>query len=144
PNLRFFWVGDGPMADEWRRLIRRERLDEVVTLLGWQPDVLPYLAAGDLLLHVAEFEGLPFAVVEAMAAGLPCAVPRTLASEVSCFSRDNVLFCEELTDMDSELLDRRSLERVAREGRRLAERMFSIDAMCEGYERLYRRLTSPT
>ena len=64
------------LAEEWQRAIAREKLEDVIYCAGWQADVLPYLLAGDLLLHVAEFEGLPLAVIEAMAAGLTCAVTK--------------------------------------------------------------------
>src|SRR5262249_54592041 len=80
PSTKFLWVGDGNLAEQWQNAIAREQLDGIVSYAGWQADVRPYLLAGDLLLHVAEFEGLPFAVIEAMAAGLTCAITRNLSS----------------------------------------------------------------
>ena len=82
PNTRFVWVGDGDLAPVWQKTILREGLEGTVSSVGWQADVLPYLAAGDLLLHVAEFEGLPFVILEAMAAGLACALPRDLIAGI--------------------------------------------------------------
>src|ERR1700730_4389992 len=92
PATKFLWVGDGELAQEWQRAILRAKLDDVFYCAGWQTDVLSHLLAGDLLLHVAEFEGLPLAVIEAMAAGLTCAITKELSSEVPFFNKDNVLF----------------------------------------------------
>src|SRR5206468_3664145 len=59
PTAKFLWVGDGKLAEQWQERIMREELNGIISCAGWQLDVLPYLLAGDLLLHVAEFEGLP-------------------------------------------------------------------------------------
>ena len=95
PATKFLWVGDGELAEEWRRAVAREKLEGVIYCAGWQIDVLPYLLASDLLLHVAEFEGLPFAVIEAMAAGLTCAVTKDLRLR-SRFSIE-AMFCSPMT-----------------------------------------------
>ena len=96
PTAKFIWVGDGKLAEEWNKAIGRAGLDGVVSCAGWRAEVQPYLLAGDLLLHVAEFEGLPFAVLEAMAAGLACAVTRDFAREIPLFTEENVLFVNEV------------------------------------------------
>jgi len=99
--------------------------------------VLPYLLAGDLLLHVAEFEGLPLAVIEAMAAGLTCAVTKDLSSEVPFFNQDNVLFVDDMEDLAEKLRNPLALARVAEGGRRLVEDTLSVSKMAESYEQLY-------
>ena len=81
-------------------------------MVGWQTDVLPYFAAGDLLLHVAEFEGLPFAVIEAMAAGLACAVTRELASEIPLFDNKTCLFVDDIDDLAAKAAKSKDLARM--------------------------------
>src|SRR6185437_11059027 len=66
PQARFVWVGDGELSGEWQAAVAQNGLSGVVSCTGWKSDVRPYLAAADLLLHTAEFEGLPFAMIEAM------------------------------------------------------------------------------
>jgi glycosyltransferase involved in cell wall biosynthesis len=136
-NTRFLWVGDGKLAEQWQETIMREELEDTIASAGWQADVLPYLLAGDLLLHVAEFEGLPLAVIEAMAAGLSCAVTRKFASEIPFFNEDNVLFVDDLEDLAEKLRNPSALSRVAGGGRRLVENKLSVSKMAESYEQLY-------
>jgi glycosyltransferase involved in cell wall biosynthesis len=136
-STRFLWVGDGKLAEQWQNAVAREKLEGVISCAGWQADVLPFLLAGDLLLHVAEFEGLPFVVIEAMAAGLPCAVTRDLSSEVPLFNRKNVLFADDVGDLVKKLRNPCALGPIVEGGRRLVEDRLSVNKMAEAYEQLY-------
>src|SRR3982074_276710 len=88
---RFAWVGDGELSDEWRAKIARNGLSDAVLWTGWKSDVRPYLAAADLLLHTAEYEGLPFALIEAMSMGVPCAISRSVPSELPSLNARNAI-----------------------------------------------------
>ena len=66
-----------------------------VSCTGWKSDVRPYLAAADLLLHTAEYEGLPFAMIEAMSMGVPCAISRSVASELPFLNARNAIFYDD-------------------------------------------------
>ncbi len=137
PGTRFLWVGDGNLAREWQKAIAHEQMDSIVFSAGWQADVLPYLLAGDLLLHVAEFEGLPFVVIEAMAAELACAVTRDLSSEVPFLDEGNVLFVDEIEELAGKLRNSLVVAQVAAGGRRLFEKRLSVAKMTASYEQLY-------
>jgi glycosyltransferase involved in cell wall biosynthesis len=95
------------------------------------------LLAGDLLLHVAEFEGLPLAVIEAMAAGLPCAVTKDLSGEVPFFNEDNVLLVDNIKELSERLRNPVALALIAERGRHLVEERLSDSNMAESYEQLY-------
>lgn len=71
PRLRFFIAGDGELRPEVEREIAERRLGDRVRLLGWRQDAPDVLAAMDLFLLTSRFEGLPRAVLQAMAAGVP-------------------------------------------------------------------------
>ncbi|HUC42720.1 MAG TPA: glycosyltransferase family 4 protein [Candidatus Sulfotelmatobacter sp.] len=71
PSLRFFFVGDGPLRPEVERRIGAAGLTGIVRLLGWREDVRELLAAMDIFLLTSLFEGLPRAVLQAMAAARP-------------------------------------------------------------------------
>lgn len=70
PGAHLVIVGDGPDRPAIERLIHESRLERV-HLAGHQADVAPYLAAIDLFVLPSLFEGMPLALLEAMAAGLP-------------------------------------------------------------------------
>jgi glycosyltransferase involved in cell wall biosynthesis len=137
PSAKFIWVGDGNLAERWKQWIVRERLDGVISHAGWQANPLPFLLAADLLLHVAEFEGLPLSIIEAMAAGLPVAVTRGFASEIPLFDERSVLFLEEPQALAEKLRDPGALRAVRDRSRHLVEQQLSIRAMTSSYERLY-------
>jgi glycosyltransferase involved in cell wall biosynthesis len=64
-------AGEGPYRETIQKLISRERLEGQVRMLGHRSDVASLLKAADLFLFCSRTEGLPNAVLEAMAAGLP-------------------------------------------------------------------------
>lgn len=71
PDAHFLWVGDGPMAVELRAWAQALGVAAHVHFLGGRRDVPELLAAAQLFVLASRFEGLPLALLEAMAAGLP-------------------------------------------------------------------------
>jgi glycosyltransferase involved in cell wall biosynthesis len=67
PNLRFVWVGEGECRAEFEADLDRLGMRQYVYFAGYQAEVSAYLAAADLFLFPTVFEGLPFALLEAMA-----------------------------------------------------------------------------
>lgn len=64
-------VGDGPDRAALEKLAQQVAPGRII-FVGHQDDPLPWLAAADLFVLPSLFEGLPGALIEAMAAGLPC------------------------------------------------------------------------
>ncbi len=83
-------VGDGK-RDYIKSLINERNLDTSVILLGSRNDVNELLQAADVFLFPSLFEGLPGALVEAQAAGLPCVFSDTIADEVHITPNISVL-----------------------------------------------------
>ncbi len=75
PQARFVWVGDGELRPEFEALRRDLKLENSVALTGWlgPAEVAERLRGSDMLVHYSRWEGLPNAVLEAMAHGLPVA-----------------------------------------------------------------------
>lgn len=71
PNLVFLSVGQGPLADEMEAERDRLGLGERFRFLGFRDDVHDLLAAADVFCLSSRHEGLPVALMEASAAGLP-------------------------------------------------------------------------
>lgn len=70
-------AGDGPLRAGVQAQITRLGLDDSVTLLGTRSDVRALLASADVFVLSSRWEGLPLAVLEAGAAGLPVVAPPT-------------------------------------------------------------------
>jgi glycosyltransferase involved in cell wall biosynthesis len=70
-DVQFISVGQGPLEAEVHGLHERLGLGDGFRLLGRRSDVPRLLRAADLFVLSSDWEGLPVAVMEAMAAGLP-------------------------------------------------------------------------
>jgi glycosyltransferase involved in cell wall biosynthesis len=75
PRARFVLAGYGPLEEDIKRRLRNAGLGDRVRLLGAQADVRPLLSALDVYLMTSDFEGLPIALLEAMAAEVPVVAP---------------------------------------------------------------------
>jgi len=82
PKAKFLWVGDGALAQAWDDWVAAHRLGKAIRRLPWRNDVPSLLQAADVFLHVAEFEGLPLTILEAMSAELPCAISMNLLTDL--------------------------------------------------------------
>jgi L-malate glycosyltransferase len=74
PDLFLSLIGSGPQEAALRRLTVQLGMDSSVEFLGERAGVGDYLAASDLFVLSSVREGLPLALLEAMAAGLPSVV----------------------------------------------------------------------
>jgi glycosyltransferase involved in cell wall biosynthesis len=66
-------VGQGPLEEEMRALHAKLGLGDRVLLLGRRDDAVQVLAACDVFTMASDNEGLPVALMEALALGLPVA-----------------------------------------------------------------------
>lgn len=76
PGTHFVVVGDGPLRRSLEERARALGLLASVRFVGLQTDVASYYAAMDVYLMSSDFEGLPLALLEAMAAERPAVAPR--------------------------------------------------------------------
>ena len=71
PQAQIVLAGDGPERTALRRQAAELGLQDRVTFLGYRADVAALLAASDICVLPSLYEGLPLAVLEAMAARKP-------------------------------------------------------------------------
>lgn len=142
-------VGDGPERSAvLRRMQRYPHVADRMHLLGWRPDVPQLLAASRLLLLPSAWEGLPGAVLEAMAAGLPVVASdvegvRELLGAASHEQLVPAGHARALANRVGQLLTAPSeAARLGEANRRRVAEQFSLDAMVRGYSELYESLLS--
>lgn len=70
-NLHFVWVGEGFMEEKLKRMVKMLNMDDKVHFLGARSDVPDLMDSADIFVLPSQFEGMPLAVMEAMAKGLP-------------------------------------------------------------------------
>lgn len=76
PNVWLLLGGVGELMEPLRELAGALGIAERTLFLGFRKDVPALLAAADVFMFPSLQEGLPVSLMEAMAAGLPCAVSR--------------------------------------------------------------------
>ena len=67
-------VGDGPERESLEALVNRQGLSSVVSFEGFRPDPSLFMQRASIFALPSRFEGMPNALLEAMAAGLPSVV----------------------------------------------------------------------
>ena len=70
-QVTFVAIGQGPDAEQVAALHEQLGLGPRFRLLGYREDALRFLAAADLFVLASHHEGLPVAVMEALALGVP-------------------------------------------------------------------------
>ncbi len=70
-NFHYLIVGNGESEQKLKKAVNELMLQDKVSFLGFRRDVLELLAASDVFILTSRREGLPKALMEAMAVGLP-------------------------------------------------------------------------
>lgn len=143
---RFAIVGSGPDEKWFRERLESEGFGNRVLLRPFEPPVWTKLAAFDVYVLTSYWEALPIGILEAMSAGLPVVatavngVPEAVAdgeSGLLVSPDDPAGFADAVERLagDSELR-----VRMGATGRRQIEERFTLDAMADSIEAIYREL----
>lgn len=150
PGATLVVIGDGPEAASLRARARGLGLEARVVFAGARPDAARWFAALDAYVSVSRGEGLPLALVEAMATGIP-----VIASRVSGH-------VDTVTDGETGILvpvddpaalaaaaaallgDPARARALGAAGRTRARRDFSVDRMAAEVAEVYRRAAAAT
>jgi glycosyltransferase involved in cell wall biosynthesis len=93
PDLHTVLMGDGPLAPGLRGQIQQLSLTDCVHLSGHQRRAASVMAALNLLVLPSEYEGCPYAPLEAMRAGVPVVASDVVGNrDVVLHSRTGLLF----------------------------------------------------
>lgn len=82
-KLRLLLIGDGPTLGQVKKIVEEKNLIDYVRFTGRIKNVNEYLNAIDYLVLPSIKEGLPVAVVEAQANGIPCIISDSITKEVN-------------------------------------------------------------
>lgn len=145
-DVVFLIVGDGPLRGELSTLAGRLGLSGRVRLAGRREDVPALLKLTDVFVMPSSSEGLPNAVMEAMAAGLPVVATRVGGiPELITDGESGRLVApgdaEAMARAVGELLDDRDLaERMGRAGLETVREGYDIESAVGRFEDVLREL----
>ena len=150
PDVHLLIAGDGPMRSAIEQLVHSLDLAAKVTVAGWRQDMPEVYAISDIfVLTTSAWEGLPFAVLEAMASGLPIVateaggIPEAIDNAKQGLlvpRRDSLALANSLMSL---VRDESARRRMGARAREKAEQAFSAERMadetCVIYEQLLGR-----
>lgn len=146
PQVRFVLVGDGEKRKDFEVAAQAVGIGATFMFLGRRNDVADILAACDIAVLPSAAEGMPNAVLEYMAAGLPVVATAVGGNlEVVADGATGILVppgdAAALAQALSRLLADDVLTlRVARQGRELVEQKFSFERLTREVGALYEQL----
>ncbi len=146
PTARLLLVGGGELHDDLAAKALSLGVDDIVTFAGMRGDVPEILGTLDVFVLPSLWEGMPNAVLEAMAAGLPVvatAVGGTPEAVVDGVT--GLLVCPSdpaaLAEAILHLLDNPDLrQQMGQAGRKRVLQHFSVERMVEQTQNLYDQL----
>jgi glycosyltransferase involved in cell wall biosynthesis len=147
PDLRFLWVGDGLLREQFERRMRQMNLRDRFILTGLVPPAkIPELAnAMDILVHPSRREGLARALPQGSLAGKPVVTydidgAKEAVSDgatgfvVPPFEKSKIA-----PAIDSLASDARLRRRMGEAGRAFALRRFDSSVMIDALDAVYRQ-----
>lgn len=150
-DAKLIFVGDGALREEIIRKAEELKISGSVILCGVRNDTARLLQAMDLFFFPSFYEGMPIALVEAQAAGLPCLVSDVITDDVIVTGLVNKMQIPQAGDEQqwSEESRRAMAEKWAAKALKLAretiranttrqiqESGFSVERLANFYERL--------
>jgi glycosyltransferase involved in cell wall biosynthesis len=145
-DVRFVVVGDGPERTALEHQARELKVADKMTFCGRVNDMPAVYRSFDLLVLPSLTEGMPLALLEGVASGLPVVATRVGAVPTLIEHESTGLLVDagdpaELAKGISRLLDCPTLAaRVASQGQALVRKRYSAAAMAREYLALYREL----
>jgi glycosyltransferase involved in cell wall biosynthesis len=146
PGAQLVLAGEGPMRPDMERLAEQLGLADRVLFLGQRSDVGDLMNAADVLLLTSRSEGVPQAVTQALGLGLPVVatavggVPELVTHEQT----GQLVPPEDVPAVAAALArvvqDIEWAKQLGAKGREHVRSRFSLDAMLDSTEGLYRTL----
>ena len=146
PQAQLIIVGDGGLRFQLEGLAKALGIANRVEFTGLLGDIPAQLHRGGLAVLPSRWEGMPNALLEAMACGLPCVATRVSGSEDIIQHGVNGLLVgpEDYQGMALALLtllqDRPLAQRYGQAARETVERHYSFEQVMDRYVELYQRI----
>lgn len=114
-DIHYIICGSGPLMNYLEELANKLNVGEYVHFLGYRTDVVELCHCSDVFLFMSQQEGLPVALMEAMACQLPVICSKIRGNVDLIEHGINGLFCTncsyDLADMILELLENKEIQK---------------------------------
>jgi len=143
-DIEWEWriAGDGPQLPVLQAMAKDHGLQDRISFLGWQTaeQLKEQYAAANLFLFPSRHEGMPNAVLEAMASGLPVIATRIAGNEELVLDGESgaLVPAEDVDSLRESLrpllVQKEMRERMGIAARRRVEQFFSWSTVAQGYQ----------
>ncbi|HVB22658.1 MAG TPA: glycosyltransferase family 4 protein [Ktedonobacteraceae bacterium] len=146
PQARLLIVGDGPLFAQLQCMAQELDISHCITFAGTQHDIPAQLHRGSIAVLPSRSEGMPNAILEAMACGIPCVATRVSGSEDIIQHGKNGLLVDvyDYQAMAQAILtllhDPERTHRYGRAARERIEQAYALDHITDQYIALYQRI----
>ncbi|MBI3417882.1 MAG: glycosyltransferase family 4 protein [Verrucomicrobia bacterium] len=148
PALKFLFVGDGLLREHLQTRVRQLGLERHFIFVGLVPpaEIPRYIGIMDMLVHLSRREGLPRALPQALAAGLPVVTFDCDGANEICLENETGFLVSpgNLSLLQEQLLrlarDPELRQRLGQRGRELVSERFPVRKMVDEIHALYVRL----
>ena len=142
PGAELHIAGDGPLRDRLSSLAQELNLTNRVTFLGALSDIPQFLSQLDIFVLSSLNEGLPLALLEAMAAGLPIVATRAGGVEEAAVDGHNAFLSAPgdsngLAEAMIRMARVPDLARMGAVGREIVQDKFRIEQTWQEYYKLF-------
>ncbi len=144
PSARLVFIGDGPLRNELEQQAARTPFADSIHFLGHRNNVPEIIKALDVFVLSSVAEGMPRAVLEVMAAGVPCiatevgGIPEIINSkDVGILVRpgDSSALAEAMIETAN--MPEKQLKQLAENAKDRVRRFYSHDVVRKKLENLY-------
>lgn len=142
PSAHLMLAGSGALMDELQSQAQAAGFGDRIHFLGVRNNIPELLAASDLFILPSHSEGLPMALLEALAVGVPAVctavggIPAVIKDGETgrlVPPNDPVIMAKVITEL---LSDENLCQKYSQAGKLLIEEKYSIESMCRKYEQL--------
>lgn len=142
PGAELQIAGDGPLRDQLVEFTKELNLADRVIFLGALPHAAQFLGQLDIFVLSSLNEGLPLALLEAMAAGLPVVSTRAGGVEEAAQEGRNAYLAavgdsNDLAQAMIRMARAPDLEQMGAVGQRIVREQFRIEQTWQGYYELF-------
>lgn len=145
-NVEFILVGDGALRQRFEKLAEELGIRQKIHFLGRRSDIPVILSSLNVSVLCSTNEGFSNVILESMAAGKPVVAtkvggsPEMVTDGVTGYlvpPADSNSLAKAIIDL---LHEPNKAEEMGKEGRKIVQEKFTVEAMAKQYEKLYKEL----
>lgn len=136
-NYHFVWVGEEPLLNRISSFVKENNLQNNIHLLGHRNDTETLVVAYDIFLITSQYEGLPYAPIEAMRAAVPILATNVVGNNEVVIPNENGEFIDLSVDVYKLISSIKNNTEYSINAKKIFENQFLIAVMIQKLQKNY-------